>query len=130
MAQQIPEKRMGVLQGKVGRNDAPLFLEINNAVVSILDLRELLKAISDCLRRIVHHDFAALLLHDPEKNQLQAHAIDFDEQSEVIKEGSSFPIEGTPSGLAFTTRQTLIVNRQELDSFAATPLVQMLRAEG
>lgn len=111
-------------------NRSELLLEINNAVVSILDLRELLKAISVCLRRIVHHDFAALLLHDANKNELRAFAIDFDERSETIKEGVSFPIEGTPSGLAFTTRQTLIVNRRELDDFAATPLVQMLRAEG
>ncbi|HVF28200.1 MAG TPA: hypothetical protein VM943_08165 [Pyrinomonadaceae bacterium] len=39
-------------------------LEINNAVVSVLDLRELLKTISPCLRQIIHHDFAALLLYD------------------------------------------------------------------
>ncbi|MFO0698239.1 MAG: hypothetical protein U0236_03340 [Nitrospira sp.] len=35
-----------------------LLLEINNAVVSHLDLRELLKSIFVCLRRVIPHDAA------------------------------------------------------------------------
>jgi formate hydrogenlyase transcriptional activator len=111
-------------------NRAQLLLEINNAVVSILDLRELLKAISPCLRRIIHHDSAALLLYDEERQELRAHALELQRLGETFTEGMYFPIEGTPAGLAFRSRQTLIVNRSQLDDFAATPLVQMLRAEG
>jgi formate hydrogenlyase transcriptional activator len=114
------------------RDDAAagLLLKINNAVVSVLDLRELLNVISVCLRQTVRHDFAALILYDAEKHQLRAHALDFDNRGEAVEEGVLFPIEGTPSGMAFTTRQTLIVNPRELENFAATPLIQMLRAEG
>jgi hypothetical protein len=35
-----------------------LLLEINNAIVSHLELAPLLKAISECLRRELPHDFA------------------------------------------------------------------------
>lgn len=54
------------------RDRSQLLLEINNAVVSRLDLRELLQAISDCLRKVMHHDFASLMLYDSEIKQLRA----------------------------------------------------------
>ena len=58
------------------RDRLQLLLEVNNAVASHLDLRELLHAISTCLRRVTHHRAAALTLYDPEVNQLRVHALD------------------------------------------------------
>lgn len=110
------------------RDRLQLLLEVNNAVVSALDLRQLLEVISPSLRRIVRHDFAALLIYDPAGNQLLAHALDFPGREKM--EGVAFSIEGTPSGLAFTSRQVVLVDMQDLDRFSATPLVQMLRADG
>jgi formate hydrogenlyase transcriptional activator len=46
------------------RDHTQLLLEINNAVVSSLDLRELLETVSPCLRQVIHHDFAAVLLYE------------------------------------------------------------------
>lgn len=129
MAQFFSEKQSEEHFGEPD-NRARLLLEINNAVVSILDLRELLKAISLCLRRITHHDFAALLLYNQETQELRAHALDIRQNVKTLAEGVSFPIEGTPSGLAFRTRQTLIVDRSQIDKFIATPLIKLLRAEG
>ena len=54
-----------------------LLLEINNAIVSHLELGPLLKAISGCLRRELPHDFASLAIYDPALNQLRVHALDF-----------------------------------------------------
>ena len=48
------------------RDRLSLVLEINNAVVSHLELRALLKAISACLGRVIPHDFASFCLYDPE----------------------------------------------------------------
>jgi hypothetical protein len=39
---------------------ARVLLEINNAIVSHLDLAQVLKGVSDCLRREIKHDFAGL----------------------------------------------------------------------
>ncbi len=58
------------------RDRSQLLLEMNNAVVSRLDLRELLRAISACLRKVIHHDFAGLMLYDSENHWLRAHALD------------------------------------------------------
>jgi len=82
-----------------------LLLEINNTLVSNLNLRELLSAISVCLRRVMPHDSAALLLYDPSINALRATALDFPEHEEIFIEDEVVPLEGNPPGLAFTTRQ-------------------------
>jgi len=47
-----------------------LLLEINNAIVSHLELAPLLKSISQCLRRELPHDFAGLAIYDPEIRQV------------------------------------------------------------
>ena len=54
-----------------------LLLDVNNSVVSALDLRELLKAVSASLRHIVPHQYASISLYDPETERLQIHALDF-----------------------------------------------------
>jgi len=112
------------------RDHSQLLLEINNAVGSHLDLRELLRVISPCLRKVIHHDVAGLALHDAESRQLRAHALNFPTDKDILEEGVVFPMEGTPSGLAFTTRRTVIVRNLEQERFASTPLVKILRAEG
>src|SRR5262245_29022900 len=112
------------------RDHSQLLLEINNAVASHLDLRELLRAISPCLRKVIYHDFAGLVLYDAESRQLRAHALDFPKDKDILEEGVVFPMEGTPAGLAFTSRRTVIVRNLEQERFASTPLVKILRAEG
>jgi formate hydrogenlyase transcriptional activator len=112
------------------RDHSQLLLEINNAVASHLDLRELLRAISPCLRKVIYHDVAGLVLYDPKSRQLRAHALDFPKDKDIFEEGVVFPMEGTPSGLAFTSRQTVIVRNLDQERFASTPLVKILRAEG
>ena len=44
------------------RDRLSLLLDVNNSVVSVLDLHELLKAVSDSLRRLVPHEYASLSL--------------------------------------------------------------------
>jgi formate hydrogenlyase transcriptional activator len=108
------------------RDRLSLVLEINNAVVSHLELRALLKAISACLGRVIPHDFASFCLYDPEINQLRAHALDFPGNQDFVESGDLIPLEGTPEGLAFTTQQTVHVRSLSLTEF---PAEIMKRAE-
>ena len=50
------------------RDRLSLVLEINNAVVSHLELKALRKSISDCLSRVLPHDLAGFCLYDPATN--------------------------------------------------------------
>ena len=104
-----------------------LLLDVNNTVVSALDLRELLNAVSASLRRLVPHEYASLSLYDAETQRLQIHALDFPASKGVIQEGLWIPVEGTPHGRALTSRQPLFVTLQEIEQFDLTPRI---RAEG
>src|SRR6478672_11549476 len=79
---------------------AHVLLEINNAIVSHLDLAQVLQAISDCLRREFKHDFAALALYDAARHELRLHALDFAENKGLLERGQLIPLVGTPASLA------------------------------
>ncbi|MEX0802287.1 MAG: GAF domain-containing protein, partial [Candidatus Binatia bacterium] len=74
-----------------------LLLEVNT-VVSALDLRELLNAVSAALRRLVPHEYASLSLYDADTQRLNIHALDFPVSKGMLTEGLSVPVEGSPTG--------------------------------
>jgi formate hydrogenlyase transcriptional activator len=108
---------------------ARVLLEINNAIVSHLDLAQVLNAISDCLRREVQHDFAGLALYDAESNQLRVHALDFPVDQKFFEKGQPIPLEGTPAGLAFTSRKPVLRQRIDVNEFHSE-LVKQAVAKG
>jgi formate hydrogenlyase transcriptional activator len=88
-----------------------MMLEINNAIVSRLDLRDLISVTASCLREVLHNDIAGLSLYDPDSNQLRAYAYDFPDKQFVIPEGTPIPLEGSLGGMAFTSGQAVFINR-------------------
>jgi formate hydrogenlyase transcriptional activator len=104
-------------------------LEVNNAVVSTLDLRELLNAVSTSLRHLVPHEYASLSLYDPKTQRLQIHALDFPVSKGLIGEGLSVPVAGTPTGRALTSRQPVFITRRDVEQFGSD-MAQRILAEG
>ncbi len=86
-----------------------LLLDINNAIVSNLNLPELLTAISAGLRRIVPHDFAGMALYDAEVDQLRVQALDYERNLELFGTTDLIPLKGTGSGKAFSSRKALLI---------------------
>jgi len=101
------------------RDRLGLMLEINNAVVSHLELPELLKAVSACLSRVIPHDFAMLCLYEGATNQLRAHALNFPINQGLLETSDLFPLEGTPPGMAFTSRRTVLTRKLDLTEYPA-----------
>lgn len=95
------------------RDRLALLLEINNMLVSNLNLRELLAALSACLRRVVPHDIAGLALYDPVTEKLRIKALESTDSEDLFIEGETLPLEGHPAGEAFTTRQTIVIRDAE-----------------
>ena len=91
------------------RERCELLLEVNNVLVSNLNLRELLSAISVCLKRVIPHDLAGLGLYDPASNQLRLVAMDFPANEDFFKEGEIIPLDENPGGIAFRTRKTVLL---------------------
>lgn len=96
-----------------------LMLEINNAVVSHLELPDLLREVSASLRRVIQHDVVGIALYDKDRRQLLACALDFPQHQDFATMGSPIPIEGTPEGLAFTSRQPVLIKNLDLTEFPA-----------
>src|SRR5262245_18812350 len=108
---------------------AQVLLEINNAVVSHLDLPQLMKAISRCLRLAIPHDFAGLSIYDAERNILRVHGLEFPPGKQYIEMWQEIPLEGTPPGLAFSSRRPLLRHRLDPNEFRH-PLVKELVSKG
>src|SRR6476620_4596306 len=100
------------------RDRYQLLLDINNAVVTQLGLGNLLCATCDSLRKVIPHDAASISLYDPEIRQLRLHNFDLQYSSDV-EEGALFPLEGSPQGLAFTSRQPVLISHLNLEEFPA-----------
>jgi formate hydrogenlyase transcriptional activator len=111
------------------RDRLGLLLDVNNTVVSVLDLHELLKAVSDSLRRLVPHEYASLSLYDAESQTLQIHALDFPVSKGLLQEGLSIPVEGSPTGRAIQTRQPVLITRGDIEQFGSD-IARLILAEG
>jgi formate hydrogenlyase transcriptional activator len=107
------------LQGELSRERDRLrmLLQINNAVVSNLDLKSLFVAISESLRHVLHQDYTSLALHDKERNRLKIYALDFPTGSGLIREAMDMPLEGSRAGKAFLERRPIFIKDFESAEF-------------
>jgi formate hydrogenlyase transcriptional activator len=71
-----------------------LLLELNNRVVSNLEFRELLRAVSASVRRVMLCDVVAVHLPDDTTSQLQLFALDLPAGDGSIREDALLPNEG------------------------------------
>jgi formate hydrogenlyase transcriptional activator len=123
-----------------------LLLDVTNQVVSNLELRDLLRAISQDVRRVMQCDYAGLSLPDVDNKQLRLYAVDFPDGKGFLREDLLYSIEGSPSGAAFRTMKALTLQspftgwlnypivqsavREGLRSFCFLPLISRNRAIG
>jgi formate hydrogenlyase transcriptional activator len=102
------------------RDRLRLLLEVNNAVVSHLNMDEVFKAVSSFVCRVVPHDACSLLLYEPGMSHFRVHVL-------RVKQGDGFIEEGradahcakSPSVIAITSRQTTVFTEEELQELAA-----------
>ena len=99
------------------RDRLQILLEITNALVSELDVRELFPTISTCLQRAVPHEYASLALCVPGSNQLKIHALVFDGDPELFHEGATAELDETPAGRAVETRSPVMWTWRAWTSF-------------
>ncbi len=92
------------------RDRLQLVLDINNSVVSNLELRDLFSALSASLRRVIAHDSATLMLPDAlHPGMLRIHALDFPESRGFLQQDMLLSISDSNPGKAFQSGQTMLV---------------------
>ena len=95
------------------RDRLQLLLEVTNSVISNLELRDVPRAVSATLRRVMHCDVAGVILPDTEHHQLRVYALDFPDSQGFIQEEALIPIEGSLPGKAFQTGKPVVVDRSD-----------------
>src|SRR2546425_8774252 len=106
-----------------------LLLDVTNQVVSNSELRDLLRAISQDVRRVMQCDYAGLSLPDAENKQLRLYALDFPEGKGFFHEELFYSIEGSPSGTAFRTMKPLTL-QSPFAGWLDSPIAQIAVREG
>jgi len=92
-----------------------LLLQLSSVLISNLDNRKLLVAISKGIQQVVPHDCAELAIHDRDGNVLRAHFLESGEQQESRE--TVLPMEGSAAGAAFTAREPVLLARFEGQRF-------------
>jgi formate hydrogenlyase transcriptional activator len=121
------EKYQGQLARE--RDRLQVLLEITNALVSELDVRELFPTITACLRRVMPSEYSSLALLDKGSGTLKNYALVFEGNPSIIPYGATAILEETPAGRVVETRRPLVLDRRALAQYTS-PLVQRLVAAG
>src|SRR2546430_4734757 len=111
------------------RDHLRLLLEVNNAVVSRLDLRDVFAATTASLRRVIPHVLASLYLYDPDNEVVTRHALDSPSGKGLLQEGFVGPIDSTPAGPAIRTGKPALFDEDDLKRLQSD-VARLLLAEG
>src|SRR2546425_3885798 len=105
-----------------------LLLDMTNTLVSNLELRDLLRAVSASIRQDIHCDSVGVWLPDVEQRQLRQLAMDFPESKGFVTEDLLLPVEGSEIGCVFKTSKPFVTGtKADITSEWSAP---MARAEG
>ena len=113
------------------RDRLQLLLEVNNAVVSHLDLDAVFASVSASLQRVIQHDGCSLLLYEPETGQYRCHVLRVSKNESFVEEGRADKTMKSPGCIAISTRAPAVFGEQDLKDLAAeSKIAQHLLAEG
>src|SRR5437773_7388763 len=111
------------------RDRLRLLLEVNNAVVARLDLREVFTATTASIRRVIPHVLASLYLYDPDNDVVTRHALDSPSGKGLLHEGFVGPVDSTPAGPAIRTGKPALFDEDDLKRLQSD-VGRLLLAEG
>ncbi|HVX67803.1 MAG TPA: sigma 54-interacting transcriptional regulator [Bryobacteraceae bacterium] len=99
------------------RDRLRLLLDLNNTVAPNLDLRELLRAISSNVTRVMRCDYASVVLPERDGKTLRVYARQLPEDFGPLPEELVIPREGTPAGVVLETGKPVVLDSQNVDRF-------------
>src|SRR5271156_6286843 len=87
-----------------------LLLDMTTTLVSTLECRDLLRAVSAIIRQVMHCDIVGVWLPDAERVHLRQLAMDFPESKGFAKEGAVQPIDGSLVGSVFKAGKPVVLD--------------------
>ena len=124
--------RSAQLQLARERDRLQLLLEVNNAVVSHLDMDDVFASVSASLQRVIQHDGCSLLLYEPETRSLPVSCPErVDKNESFVEEGQADHSVTSPGCIAMSTRAPAVFSEHDLKTlWAESKVAQHLLAEG
>ena len=108
------------------RDRLGLLLDVTNALVSSLDFDELFAAVTDCMRRVIPHDYASVALHDTESNLLRFQAIELNNSQGFVRSQIPASAESTPASVVFGSGKPTVFDSEGLKRFSSAAIQTML----
>jgi len=99
------------------RAEEAVMLQLSSALLANVDMRKLLAAISASIREVVPHDAATMALYEPGTGMLITQFLTAEEGAESRGE-VRLPLQQSPAGEAFKTREPVILNSMDGSRFA------------
>ncbi|HTS68169.1 MAG TPA: sigma 54-interacting transcriptional regulator [Terriglobia bacterium] len=99
------------------RDRLKLLLDLNNEVVSTLDLRQLFRAISANVRRVMECDYASVVLPEEGGEKLRVYGREFAHGGDAWQEEIVIPATGRPAGDVMKSGQVLVLDRESLGRY-------------
>ncbi len=108
-----------------------LLLEVNNAVVSHLNMDDVFASVSASLQKVIQHDGCSLMLYEPDTGQYRCHVLKVSKNESFVEEGRADPGMKSPGCIAFSTRAPAVFNEADLIALSSqSKIAQHLLAEG
>jgi PAS domain S-box-containing protein len=108
------------------RAEEALIFQLSGALLANLDAEKLLEAISASLREVIPHDNAGLVLYDEAAGDLVVQFLGVP-GTEVFPSELRVPIDGSLSGIAFRTREPVLLESIAKASYAPETLAYLKR---
>jgi formate hydrogenlyase transcriptional activator len=99
------------------RAEEAVMLQLSGALLENVDVRKVLAAISASIREVIPHDSATLALYDAASGALIAQFLGAGE-GQALRGEVRIPLEGSPAGTAFRTREPVILQRMAGSAYA------------
>ena len=123
--------RAAQLQLARERDRLRLLLEVNNAVVSHLNMDDVFTSVSASLQRVIQHDGCSLMLYEPDTGQYRCHVLKVSKNESFVEEGRADKSVKSPGCIAFSTGAPAVFSEQDLIDLAVeSKIAQHLLAEG
>ena len=103
-------------------------VDVNRTLASSLEMQRLLPLISECVTRVVPHDFAGVTLFDSDQQNMKAYVLSPAPTSPLVETGRSVSIEQTLSGKAFLKGESHTLTHEDLASHASSISGRILNA--
>ena len=103
-------------------------VNVNRELVSSLEIEHLLPLISECVTRVVPHDFAGVTLYEDDNRGMRAVVLSPADKRPVMEMGRTVTLDQTLSARAFLEQKPQLLTRSDLSALNAPIATRMLDA--